>query len=209
MTPPTPPTAAATGDLQKIDVKFGVRCGDDLDWDVLLGVFGRWRLEAGEEIVDLADYAHVPHGPSCILISKRWQFGIDFTRGAGLGRAAGWCGLMFSSRKGLDGDVASRVRAVTRAALERSSQLLAEPELSGRAEVLVGELDVVFNDRLLFANTDASDARARPAVAALARALYGAAEVEIAREADPGRRLGYALRASPAPTAAGALSRLA
>ena len=32
-------------DLQKINVKFGIDAAADADWDALLNIFSRWRLE--------------------------------------------------------------------------------------------------------------------------------------------------------------------
>jgi hypothetical protein len=202
-------TASVTQtDLQKINVKFGIQCPDDTNWDALLAVFGRWRLEEGEEIIDLADYAHVPEGPSVILVSKRWQFGVDFARGSGLGRDGGWGGLFLSSRKGLSGDTASRIGGAARSCLEKSKRLLGERETPDGIELLCAELDVVFNDRVLVPNTDESDATMLPSVQSVATSLYGDGGYEIERDADPDRRLGYAIRASSAIDVDAALARL-
>jgi len=202
--------AAGGIDLQKINVKLG-EDAPGLDWDKLLAVFSRWREEEGEEMLDLADYAHVPEGPSVVLVSKRWHFGIDFARGSGAGRTGGWGGLFLSTRKNLEGDLEARVRAATKLTLEKIQRLLGEAEFAGDSTfaVKLGELDIVFNDRVQLPNTDESDTLARPAVDALANALYGDGLAKIEKDEDASRRLGYSLSADTDLDLAGALSRLA
>src|SRR5688572_23843172 len=106
--------------LQKIDLKLLLEGPPGLDPDFLLAIFGRWRLEQGQEIVDLADYAHVDRGPSCILISHRWHFGVTFTEGEP--------GLLYSARKGLSGTDEDRVLGAARALVTLARRLIAEPE---------------------------------------------------------------------------------
>lgn len=194
----------AQRDLQKVNVKFFLEAREGLDSDSLLAVFGRWRLEAGEEIVDLADYGHVPEGPGVILISHRWHFGIDW----GGGRP----GLFYASRRDLTGGPEARFKAVIRACLEQGKRLLAEPELRrGAVKPLLGELEVVLNDRLLAPNTDESEAAWRPGLEAVLDWLYTKGGYALERDPDPGRRLGWRAQAGAAAglTIDGALARLA
>jgi hypothetical protein len=174
--------------LQKVNVKVFLDAAQGLEADALLAVFGRWRLEEGEEIVDLADYAHVPEGPGILLVSHRWHFGVDWDGGRP--------GLFYSSRKGLEGSLEERFAAVIRAGFEKGRRLLAEPELRGSAQPLAGELEVVINDRLLAPNTDQSDAALRPALEAALKRLYAGGSYELRRDADPSRRLGYRVSAA-------------
>ena len=178
-------------DLQKINVKFGIDAPADADWDALLNIFSRWRLEEGEEILDLADYSHVPEAPSIILVSKRWQLGVDFSRGTGEDRAGGWAGLLYASRKGLEGDLGARLRSVLVSALEKFQRLAGEKEFPRGVTILYGELDIAFNDRLLVPNNDEMDALVRPTVEEVLAALYGDEGCSVEREDDPGRRLAY------------------
>ena len=196
-------------DLQKINVKFGIDAPADADWDALLNIFSRWRLEEGEEILDLADYSHVPEAPSIILVSKRWQLGVDFSRGTGEDRADGWAGLLYASRKGLEGDLGARLRSVLVSALEKFQRLAGEKEFPRGVTILYGELDIAFNDRLLVPNNDEMDALVRPTVEEVLAALYGDEGYSVEREDDPGRRLAYCARAAgPVLEPAAALSRL-
>jgi hypothetical protein len=169
--------------LQKIDLKLLLEAPRDLDADFLLAVFGRWRLEEGQEIVDLADYAHVDHGPSCILISHRWHFGLTFSGGEP--------GLLYSSRKDLAGSDEERVIGAARGLVALSQRLVGEPEFPRDARPDARRLDVVFNDRTMVGNDGPGDTRCRPAVEALAARLHGPGAYALAREPDPKRRLGY------------------
>ena len=196
-------------DLQKINVKFGIDAPADADWDALLNIFSRWRLEEGEEILDLADYSHVPEAPSIILVSKRWQLGVDFSRGTGEDRAGGWAGLLYASRKGLEGDLGARLRSVLVSALEKFQRLAGEKEFPRGVTILYGELDIAFNDRLLVPNNDEMDALVRPTAEEVLAALYGDEGYSVEREDDPGRLLAYCARAAgPVLEPAAALSRL-
>lgn len=179
--------ANAPAGLQKLNVKLRLDAPPELDYDVLLHIFGRWRLEPNEEIMDLADYGHVDHGPNCLLVSHRWHFGIDLTGGVP--------GLFLSVRQGLSGAPAERVAEAVRLCLEKSRRLCAEPEMPRAARPLCGELEIVLNDRLLAPHTPATDAEWRPAVESLGNRLYGAGVARLEVEEDRTRRLGYRLSA--------------
>ena len=181
-------THSADIEIQKIDVKIALDSPAPVDPDVLLHIFGRWRLEEGEEIVDLADYSHVPMGPNILLVSHRWQFGID-DRG-------GRRGCLFSCRKGLEGDLGQRLRRVLAGAASKVERLLAEDEIPAGVSAKTGELEIAFNDRLALPNDETSDAAACPVVEGLAQELFGAGGFTVERVADPGARLEYRVVAS-------------
>lgn len=173
--------------LQRIDVKLLLDAPPGLETDFLLSIFGRWRLEEGEEIVDLADYAHVDDGPSCLLISHLWHFGISFSGGRP--------GLFYSSRKGLAGTDEERIAGALRGLVAKGRRLIAEPEFPPDARPASREIEIVFNDRLLAPNDAAGDARLRPAVEAIARRVHGAGACTPERDPEPKRRLGYRILA--------------
>lgn len=182
---------ALAGDLQKIDVKMALDAPERYDWDRLLAVFGRWRLDPNEEILDLADYLHVPGGPGCLLVSHRWHFGADFANGTP--------GLFLSTRKGLRGELADRFAGAIRILLEKGRQLLAEPELEGAISLRTGELELVVNDRMLVPDPIAGDELVRPAISRALDRLYGSDEWNAERDDRAGVRLGYRVRAAKHP----------
>jgi len=177
-------------DIQKINVKLLLDAPPGFDFDVLLEIFGRWRLEQGEEIMDLADYAHVDHGPNCLLVSHRWHFGIDL--------GGGEPGFFLSVRKGLSGPPADRIQQAVKLLLEKSRRLCAEPGLPPTVKARCGEIEVTLNDRLAAPNTRETDALWRPAVDAVCSKLYGNGNARVEAEKDPSRRLGYRIKADEA-----------
>ncbi|MBI4606133.1 MAG: hypothetical protein HY721_29555 [Planctomycetes bacterium] len=185
-----PPGAAERSGIQKINVKLPLDAPRAFENDVLLAIFGRWRLEQGEEIIDLADYAHVDHGPGCLLVSHRWHFGIDNSEGVP--------GLFFSTRKGLSGSPAERFAQAIRGLLEKGRRLLGEADFPQGVRPRCGELEVVLNDRLLAPNDDDADRDLRPALETVLARLYGQGAWSLERERDPGRRLAYRVRAKGA-----------
>ncbi len=176
--------------LQKLDIKLPLRVkpglGQDDVWDRLIAVFGRWRHDEGEDLIDLQDYAHVQHGPGIVLVSKRWVLSLDWRGGEP--------GVLLSTRRRLESTLPERFIQATRLLLEKAARLLSEPEMRDVGAPICGELSIAVNDRLLFPETDASDAALRPAVNALAAKLYAGAGCEIER-VSPAGRLSYRIRA--------------
>lgn len=190
----TPSERLLARGLQKLDIKLplAVERGMHQDGvsDRLIAVFGRWRHEEGEELVDLQDYAHVPDGPGIVLVSKRWILGIDWTGGEP--------GLLLSTRRGLEGALAERFAQAMRLLVEKATRLTKEEELKDVVKPRCRELSIAVNDRVLFPNTDETDAAIRPEVTALAERLYAGAPCEIERVNDSRARLSYRIRAREA-----------
>lgn len=173
-----------TAGLQKFDLKLGVDTnGADIDAisDRLLEIFGRWRSEEGEEIVDLQDYSHVPEGPGIVLVSKRWVLSVDWRDNRP--------GILLSTRRNLDGEPAERVQKAMRALLDKAIRL--RDELKGLVKPQAGLLDITLNDRVLFPHREEVDAEMRPLVDELMTKLYGAGVATVSKQTDSQQRLGY------------------
>ena len=177
--------------LQKIDLQLALKLPGDYNIDSLadplLSIFGRWRLEKGEEIVDLADYAHVPEGPSCLLVGHRWHFGIAWFGGNP--------SLFLSTRKHLTGSLAERITQALETLFAKSKRLLAEKEIPSVVQPRFGDLLITINDRLLYPNTEESDREVGPAVREVVEKLYGT-KLSVEREPNPDRRLAYHVHAA-------------
>lgn len=169
--------------LQKINVKLFADVTADTDYDLLLSIFGRWRLEQSEEIMDLADYAHVDHGPNYLLVGHRWHFGMDLADG----RPA----FLLSTRKGLSGTPADRIRQALRLLFEKAQRLLAEPDAPRSLRPRCGDLEIVLNDRLLAPNVPATALEWGPAVEEALASIYSPRVAKVWIEQDPARRLGW------------------
>jgi len=177
-------------ELQRIAVKILTDAPPSLNLDPFLAIFGRWRTATAHpaDWVDLADYAHMPRGPGIVLVGKRCNFSFD------LGGAAP--GLLYASKMGLEGAPEARLLSVFRACLEMSRSLLAEAEFPASVRLQTGSLELIFNDRLETANTEATDQQLKPAVVAALDRLLGPGAYQLTPQADPDRRYGFFIRAA-------------
>jgi hypothetical protein len=181
-------------EFQKVALKILSDAPATLNLDPFLAIFGRWRKDASHpaQWVDLADYAHMPRGPGVVLIGHRCNFSFD------MGTAAP--GVLYVSKKGLDGGPVDRLRVVFRDCLHLTRSLLAESEFPQRVRLQTGSLELAFNDRLQTPNDDETDRQLRPAVEFVLDHLFGPGACRITREPDPGRRYGFRIEVpSPPP----------
>src|SRR5437762_11773460 len=74
-------------------------------------------------LVDVADYAHVHHGPGAVLIAHEANFSTDNTDGR--------LGLMYVRKQPAAGSFAERVRQALVAALEGCKRLEDDPNVAG------------------------------------------------------------------------------
>src|SRR5262245_19081070 len=173
----------AASEIQKVCVKLALDAPGRLNADPVLEIFGRWRTEEGEELVDLADYAHLAEGPLVVLIGHRYNLGIDTTGGRP--------GIQYCSKRGLSGSPADRFAAVLKATLAKARRLLAEPGFPPGVRPRPEHLEIVLNDRLTLPNDEEADREIRPALSQALDLLYGAGNYSLTRDADSTRRLAY------------------
>jgi hypothetical protein len=138
--------------------------------------------------VDLADYAHMVRGPGIVLVGQHANFSFD------MGSTAP--GILYVSKKGLEGSLEERLRQVFAACFGMTRRLVAEPEFPAGVHLRTGALELAFNDRLETPNTAETDRALRPAVEAVLERLYGAGAWRLTPERDPGRRYGFAIEAA-------------
>jgi hypothetical protein len=176
-------------ELQKVSLKILSDAPVTLNLDPFLQIFGRWRVQ---DWVDLADYAHMTRGPGIVLIGHRANFSFD------LGTSAP--GILYLSKKDLEGTAADRLRTVFRDCFALTERLLAEPEFPAQVHLRTGSLELAFNDRLETPHTEATDRALRPAVGAILDQIYGAGSYRLTAEPDPSRRYGFTIEAQGSPT---------
>ncbi len=178
-------------EVERIDLKVFVDAPADANLDPILTVFDRWRQEDGaaSDWIDLADYAHMKRGPGVMMAGKREHFAID-TNEPGIG-------ILCSVRAGLSGTSEERFAEAFRRHLALAKRLIGEPEWPAEFAVRSGEWEVSINDRLGFPNTDENEAVLRPALESATKGFSG--NVELTRDSDPQRRLGWSIRAAEAP----------
>lgn len=177
-------------ELHKIGVKCFAEERDELELLDFIPVFHRW-IQTGaldDLLIDVADYSHMHHGPGILLVAHEGNYGYDETGGRN--------GLIYYSKRELEGDSGERFAKVTRKALRACRLLEQEPELQGRVAFRGDELLVFSNDRLIAPNTEEAYARFEPALRAFLDRLYAGTGYELTRETDPSERLSITVKAT-------------
>jgi hypothetical protein len=175
-------------ELQKLNVKFFAELPNTVPLADFIEIFHGW-IQATDGIYhDVADYSHMQAGPGIVLVANDANVSVDETENRR--------GLLFSQKSPLSGSNQERLRTVFRAALENCRKLEDEPALRGKLRFAANEAVVSLNDRLLGSNSQQSFDEFQGEVEALAKQLYGDAEVRFERDADPRQRLNVRLKTS-------------
>lgn len=149
----------------KFQVKIYAKSGD-IELEKLIPVFHDWirkKKIPDELLIDVADYAHVPQGPGVVLIGHQSDYYLDV--------ADDRPGLLYSRKRGFEGDMQSGIDDAFRRAL-RACELL-EKENGLGFEFSTAELLFRVQDRLHAPNEEATYDAFRPALEQTANALFG------------------------------------
>jgi hypothetical protein len=108
-------------------------------------------------LVDVADYAHVHHGPGVVLVSHEANYSLDSRDGQ--------TGLTYQRKRPIDGDLVARLRTTLRATVEAAALL--EASLEGRIKFRTDQIEFRICDRLEAPNTPETLAAVRGALEAV------------------------------------------
>ncbi len=149
----------------KFQVKVYTKSGE-IDLERLVPVFHEWirsKKIPDELLIDVADYAHVPQGPGIVLIGHQSDYYLDV--------ADDRPGLLYSRKRGFDGDFQAGIDDAFRRALEACKMLEAESDLDFEFETA----EVLFRvqDRLNAPNADATYEAYKPALEQAASTFFG------------------------------------
>ncbi|HEY7928810.1 MAG TPA: hypothetical protein VID71_02285 [Steroidobacteraceae bacterium] len=190
-------------DLHKFGIKFFATPGKRFDILKLIPMYHRWIQHKALQdlLIDVADYSHVPAGPGVMLIAHEGNYALDET---GHER-----GVLYYSKRRLDGELPERFARVAARALT-AAQLMSEAEEVGGALTIDGNrLQFFANDRLAAPNTDAAYAELEPALKSLLERLYEGVPYTLTRELDPRERLSVRVHAAGEAPVQTLLERLA
>jgi hypothetical protein len=151
----------------KFQVKLYTRAGD-IELEKLVPVFHEWiraKKISDELLIDVADYAHVPQGPGVVLIGHQSDYYLDV--------ADQRPGLLYSRKRGFEGDLRAGIDDAFRRAL-KACQLL-EEESSLDLTFSTNEALFRVQDRLRAPNADATYDAYKPALEQAAAAFFGGA----------------------------------
>jgi len=187
-------------DVQRIQLKVFAERGFVIDPDLSVRVFQRWIKERvlPEQLVDVADYSHVHHGPRVALIGH----GSDYYLDDGEGRP----GLLYF-RKRMAPAPHERLADAFRRCLSTARLLERDPGLEAPPTFATGELLLRFVDRLQAPNTEAGYAPLREPLEHFLAELYRT-PVDIVREGTERELLSLRIKAASAPTLDELLERL-
>ena len=151
----------------KFQVKLYTSSGK-VELDKLIPVFHAWIREkkiADELLIDVADYAHVPQGPGVVLIGHQSDYYLDM--------ADDRPGLLYSRKRGFEGDFHAGVEDAFRRALRACELLESEADLG--FTFATDEVLFRVQDRLAAPNDTATYDAYKGPLEAASEAFFGAA----------------------------------
>ena len=140
----SPPSAQNPLEARRFGIKFFAAQPFEAGLRAVVPIFHGWIQQHAlddELLIDVADYAHVHHGPGVLLLSHEAQYSLD--------QMDGRLGLRYSRRRKSEGNVTARLSAAFRAALRACRLLQEEPVLAGQLRFRFDEIQFHVYDRLL------------------------------------------------------------
>jgi hypothetical protein len=162
--------------LQHVNVKIFVDGELTVDPERFIEVFHRWvaAQSMDEMLIDVADYRHVPMGPSVVLVGHEADYVLD--------NAGNRYGLVYNRKASLDGSNEDRLSQALQSAAKACSLL--EAELTG-LRFSRQEFALSINDRGLAPNTAETYEACQAEIPAFLKQLTGTGDFEVAYDRDP------------------------
>ena len=175
--------------LQRFGLKLFLKPDTGLDPRTCIAVFHRWIQTGAVDglLIDVADYTHLPSGPSVLLVGHEGHYALDCKDGRP--------GLYYYRKQHADGSLEERFVALGRILLSASHKLETDKVLGTPCRFVSNELEFVVNDRLLAPATDTTVKALRPALAGFLDTLYDGQPCEITGPVGLRDRLTLTLRA--------------
>jgi rhodanese-related sulfurtransferase len=172
-----------------------------VDLEPFIPLFHRFIQQAVVEglLIDVADYAHVPHGPGVVLIGHEVDYAIDATGGR--------TGLLTVRKRAGDAPLAEILSDTLRKALLAAQAI--EADGSAKIHFEPGRFELQILDRLAAPNDERGLAAVRSAVESVTARLYGQASLTRIGAGDSRKPLAIEAVAAEAVDVATLLERLA
>lgn len=181
-------------ELNHINVKLLVKDAAGINLEPVVPVFHSWIQDQvyDEQLLDVADYTHVPAGPGVILIGLEGDYSVDNTDSR--------LGVRYNRKAELDGSNQERLQQAARAALNACQRLEEDPALEGKLRFNGQDVELFINDRLLAPNREEIREKLKPEFQSFADRLFGPGKYSLTYNSDPRRLLTVFLKASqPVP----------
>jgi hypothetical protein len=178
-------------DLQHINIKLYLK-DSNADLAPVIPIFHNWIQDQvfDELLIDVADYRHVHHGPGLMLIGHEADYSLDQTDGQ--------LALRYNRKVSLGGTNLDRLNQATRAALVAAQKLQADARLDGTFSFNGHDIQLIFNDRLLAPNDEATREAIEPDLQTFAAKLFARSEHSLSFDTDPRRLLSAAIHTNRA-----------
>ena len=190
-------------ELNHINVKLLVKNPGEVDLEPVVPVFHNWIQGQiyDEQLLDVADYRHVPAGPGVILIGLQGDYSVDNTDNR--------LGVRYNRKAVIDGDNQDRLKQAARAALNACQRLEEEASLQGKLRFNGQDVEVFINDRLTAPNREETREALKSDFQSFANQLFGKNEYSLSYGSDPRRLFTVSLKASQAIPVTELLANLA
>jgi hypothetical protein len=174
--------------MEHVNIKIFATTRGDFAIADAIPIFHRWiqKRDFPELAIDVADYSHVPEGPGVLLIAHEANYSLDYARNQ--------LGLLYNRKAASSGDSQEQLRQAYDAAICACRHLEREPEFEGKLGFDANHLEIVFNDRLLYPNTEESWQKVRPEAARFLDTIFGAGNYVLERQGEPRERLRAVVR---------------
>ena len=178
-------------DVQRLQLKIYAQPGFAFDTHRSVRVFHRWIKERvlPEQLVDVADYSHVHHGPHVALIGHGSDYYLDDSEGR--------AGLLYFRKRAAPAPH-ERLKDAFRRCLTAAQLLEREPGFDAAPRFVTQELRLRFVDRLQAPNTEGGYAPLREPLERFLAELYRS-PVRIVREGTERELLSLRIEAPSAP----------
>ena len=153
--------------LQRFGLKIFAEPPAALTPRAIVPVFHRW-IQTGavdDLLIDVADYTHLVHGPSVLLIAHEGNYVID--------QAGGRPGLAYLRKQPAEGTFAERLASVCRTLLAAGRLLETDAALGDGFVFRGNEIQFVANDRLVAPNAGETRRGLEAALTVFAARLFG------------------------------------
>lgn len=181
----------STDQIDHINIKIFTSKGDaTLNLEPAIPMYHRWIQESllDELLIDIADYHHVPDGPGVMLIGHQNNYSLDL--------AFGRLGLLYNSKLPTEGTLSEKLQSAYAHALAAATLVEDDPAFRGQLEFNAGELEVIFNDRLLAPNTSETWNAVKPVLQDFFTTTFGQDAFSLEHVGEPRERLRVAVHAS-------------
>jgi len=169
-------------DVQRVALKIFFESESAVDPRAIVPVFHRWIQTQAVDglLIDVADYTHVPSGPSVLLVAHEGHYVLDRTRNR--------LGLRYARTQPLEGAPAQRWTHIAQTLMHAARLLEQDNTLEGAIRFRSNEIEFVASDRLLAPNDPSTLAALRPDLESFLGVLSAGDGWHLSQDPDPAVR---------------------